>query len=244
MPCGYNSSKNCPNNETNNWPLCLPRLPSEEPEYRQAPTTEMNHLDVSYETVKDLNEDDKRSAHLPDEIKGLKMGCLGASAKSLELSTGMVPCWAARLPFVHPLHQLIQRGCIGIESQLSKLTTFTQKRNILTGGNRKRKVESQEESDWQQSALDPCRSDFKLRWLQCSSNSSLVERRGSGGNRVTSSDSMSISKTLFMARKGRQERNTRKPNMGIDPGKAVIVEKLTLERRRPSIQKPVQQLCR
>jgi hypothetical protein len=59
-----------------------------------------------------------------EEIPNLKVGCLLGTAKCLELSTVTVPPWAVRLPYVHPIHQLIRRGCPVPESKISKLTAM------------------------------------------------------------------------------------------------------------------------
>ena len=131
-------------------PMYVYRSFSEEPECRQlsSPTRNAN-LFSEAENSMNANE---TSRHTLEQIPGLKVGCLLSNA-SLELSTGVVPPWAVRLPYVHPIHQLIQRGCLVSESKISKLTTLVENQSTQICDICEDNVELPPDSVSQQSAV-------------------------------------------------------------------------------------------
>ena len=73
----------------------------------------------------------------------------------------------------------------------------------------------------------------------------MSERRDSGASeKYSSSESLTICKASSVTKRDWQTRNKQKARTGLDPQKAVTVEKVTLEKRRPSLQRPIQQQYR
>ena len=221
----------------------MSRSLTEEPEIRCIQSRETDHMNRTIKNGNDLDGSYRISTDSDDQIGGLKVG-LVASAQCLELSTGDIPCWAARLPFVHPLHQLIQRGCLGIQCVPSKLSKLEGLRGSISKLKSRTSDRALVPHSMSHSTEDDNKSDCKLKGSQSSSSSSLTECQGSG-SKMSCQESPSSSKTPYLMRREQQQfRNTKKVSSGMDPRTAVTVGRVTLEKRQPSVHRAVQQQYR
>ncbi|XP_062506963.1 uncharacterized protein LOC134183444 isoform X2 [Corticium candelabrum] len=194
---------------------------TEEPEIRCIQSRETDHMN---QTIKNGNDVD--------------------GSYRIKLSTGDIPCWAARLPFVHPLHQLIQRGCLGIQCVPSKLSKLEGLRGSISKLKSRTSDRALVPHSMSHSTEDDNKRDCKLKGSQSSSSSSLTECQGSG-SKVSCQESPSSSKTPYVMRREQQQfRNTKKVSSGMDPRTAVTVGRVTLEKRQPSVHRAVQQQYR